>query len=453
MSSTICQTNRTIFACIRDLILSTVLLALSAWGTLFSQETANDLLIAAVDKREIAKVKELLRGGALVNFEQSGSGTTPLNAAILTQDPLLVKLLLDEGADVHFQTEHGETALIFAGFAAKGEVLETILKAPRVEINATNRYGLTPLMAAASSGNLASTRILLAHGARVDIQDKQGDSALIVGARQNASEVVKALLDAKANPNLENESRRSAIYYAVQHDNLGVVQYLLDQGASICEKTENGAATWKLASANPNVKLRMIVLKRLQECEIAEIEADDAKARRVRSKSEQQLDLSLAYVLTDRPDVSKVRELLKKGADPNYRPRDARPILYNAIETENLEIVKALIEHGADVNNISVRAGMSPLVIPCYKGQLGMVKLLLEAGVKLDVPSSGGDTPLMVASSHGFDEIVEELLKAKADPNRKAENGTTALMEACRRGHISVSKRLLEAGADPRACY
>jgi len=82
-------------------------------------------------------------------------------------------------------------------------------------------------------------------------------------------------------------------------------------------------------------------------------------------------------------------------------------------------------------------------------GHLEVVKLLLEHGADPNVKNRDGKTPLHNAASEGHLEVVKLLLERGADPNVKDDDGNTPLHNAAWRGHLEVVKLLLEHGADP----
>jgi ankyrin repeat protein len=74
-------------------------------------------------------------------------------------------------------------------------------------------------------------RYLLAAGARPDLQDNQGDSALIAAARIGWAEGAELLLSRRANVNLANSRGETALIFAVQRRDLPMVRLLMASGA------------------------------------------------------------------------------------------------------------------------------------------------------------------------------------------------------------------------------
>ena len=93
----------------------------------------------------------------------------------------------------------------------------------------------------------------------------------------------------------------------------------------------------------------------------------------------------------------------------------------------DLEIVKFLVESGADVN-AKDKEGWSVLMEASYEGHLKVIKYLIENGkVNVNAKDDDGWTALMRASWRGYFEIVKYLVEKGADINIKNNNGKTAL--------------------------
>jgi hypothetical protein len=101
-------------------------------------------------------------------------------------------------------------------------------------------------------------------------------------------------------------------------------------------------------------------------------------------------------------------------------------------------------------NSLSQKNRSKTLLIDAaIKGDIEVVKSLLQQQVDPNIKNELAITPLMESSRNGHQDIVNLLLNAKADPNIRAMNGETALMWAVDEGDLEIVKALLQAGADP----
>jgi ankyrin repeat protein len=167
----------------------------------------------------------------------------------------------------------------------------------------------------------------------------------------------------------------------------------------------------------------------------------------------------VSYLNSNEP--SKIQKIINKGFDVNGigNPLNAPP-LHLAITYNRHDIVKILIENGADVNATDPLNGYTALMAalggypsPNYD----TVKLLLERGA--DANRSGGEDviPLFVASSpdiyknEASPEIIKLLIESGADVNKLTARGFTPVMFAAGAGAANASdiiKIFADNGAD-----
>ncbi|KAK4041974.1 ankyrin repeat domain-containing protein 50 [Parachaetomium inaequale] len=135
--------------------------------------------------------------------------------------------------------------------------------------------------------------------------------------------------------------------------------------------------------------------------------------------------------------------------DVNFRDLLDRTPLSHAAERGHLGVAKLLLGKGAKVDFSDCHLGMSPLAHASHSGYEALVTLLLEHGA--DVNSRGwlsGRSPLSYASQRGHLGIVKLLLERGAEVDPKSEDGSTPLSCAAEEGHEAVMAFLLENGAD-----
>ena len=121
--------------------------------------------------------------------------------------------------------------------------------------------------------------------------------------------------------------------------------------------------------------------------------------------------------------------------------------LIDAARNGDIQRVQELLENGADINSIGYD-GDTALIRASDKGYVDIVKLLLDYGADPNIQSEeGGDTALILASTHPdtwhvYTDIVRLLLENGANPNIQTEWGQTALSGAKNWGHTDIVKLL-----------
>jgi ankyrin repeat protein len=116
-----------------------------------------------------------------------------------------------------------------------------------------------------------------------------------------------------------------------------------------------------------------------------------------------------------------------------------------------MEAVRALVEHGANVNVKESRGGQTALMWAVSEGRLEVARLLIDRGALVNDASASGFTPLMFAARGGNVELARHLLSKGARINETAQDGASPLHVAVVRGHVELAELLLTHGADPNA--
>ena len=149
------------------------------------------------------------------------------------------------------------------------------------------------------------------------------------------------------------------------------------------------------------------------------------------------------------------RHTVKKMRGGETTKTKYNPLLITAVNEGDIEQVKRLLKSNPppDIDEKGV-SGVTALIVASAKSSTEdrnpeIVKLLLEEGANVNIETDSGITPLMGASLDGNDEIVELLLEKSPELNKQDKiSDMTALMAAAKGGHYEVVKLLLEAGVD-----
>ena len=145
-------------------------------------------------------------------------------------------------------------------------------------------------------------------------------------------------------------------------------------------------------------------------------------------------------------DIANI--LLNDDADPNKTDKKGRTALMLAAKRGHVDIAKALLEFGAYANTTD-KEGQTAL--DKADDNIEVVKALLEGGADATIGRGGMTVLLNKAAIDGNNEIVKTLLDGGVNPNAADKDGKTALMMAAYNGHSEIAKILLAAGANPNA--
>jgi ankyrin repeat protein len=132
-------------------------------------------------------------------------------------------------------------------------------------------------------------------------------------------------------------------------------------------------------------------------------------------------------------NIEEVGNLLKSGADINNAAEDeyyAYGALYIAINTKNEAMVKFLIDHKPDLNTQINEEGYSLLVAAIDSRNVNIVKLLIQSGANIEVFTDPEGNkkfiPLLEATQANQPEMVKLLLEKGADPHEMSFEGLSA---------------------------
>jgi len=500
---------------------------------------------AAMDGNRDA-VKALLKQAADVNAAQ-GDGMTALHWAAMKNDADLVQTLLYAGANAKATTRIGAyTPLLLAAKSGNAEVIEPLVKAG-ADVNTATANGTTALMFAAASGNVAAVQALLERGADANAKESvRGLTPAMFAAASNRATVIDLL--AKKGADLKATSKVTDLA-ALSRDPAALREFT--QGNPTVPGQEpqgsrNGPAPAGRGGRGPqtpgvdrNFQLNELVaaqggmtplLLAAREGHLESVQALITAGADVNQVSAgDRTSPLLIATINGHFDLAKV--LLEKGANPNLAAENNGTPLYGAIncewapkalypqprayvnqKTTYLELMKALLDKGADPNvrlNKKVwysgysfdlsgvdEIGATPFWRAAYASDVDAMKLLVSYGADPNIrtkKSAGrpraGDidrevkdvsglpavpvggpavTPLQAAAGVGYGEgfaanshrfapggmlaavkyLVEDL---GADVNAYDHEGNTALHHAAARGDVEMIQYLVAKGADVKA--
>ena len=148
-----------------------------------------------------------------------------------------------------------------------------------------------------------------------------------------------------------------------------------------------------------------------------------------------------------RGDVAEIRRLISNGVNVNAADSSGFTALM-AAAVDATDAVPDLLAAGANVDTKDYVEGATALTIACQRKNLQVIKALVNHGANVNAISKYGQTPLMTAANTCSDPVVRYLLQNGAKVAEKSASGGTALFSAVVQGCVDVANVLLQAGAD-----
>lgn len=364
----------------------------------YAQEVQNPLQ-AAVFRNQVEVTELLLERGPkdLVNMPDQ-DGWTALHDAATGGYPQMVEKLIFAGADK--DTRGPFRPINCACFDGKHAAVRALLQngvKPEYDVDDDDLW--LPLPAAASYGYTKCVKALLKFGkVNVDCQSP-GGTPLFMAVNNRHLDICRVLLDYKADPDSEINVK-PILVLAADEDNLDAVKLLIERG-------------------NPSSDSRTMALHK---------------------------------AITKGTNVEIVRFLLNNGAESGGNT-ETGSIIVDAAAGKSTDILKALIEHDANVDEVDDH-GRTPLHAA---ENCSMTRILLQAGANINVSTTGETlTPLHIAVDMGRTEVVKAMLEAEPDLELKSSStytfpGFSALAFAVWRDNAEITKLLLDAGANPNS--
>lgn len=147
-------------------------------------------------------------------------------------------------------------------------------------------------------------------------------------------------------------------------------------------------------------------------------------------------------------DINLANQLIKGGANVNGIDETGQSPLHHACYLGYVDIVKILINSGADVNKKVPERNLTPLYGATMNGDLDVVTLLVDNGAKINIKDDQGTAPLMAACWIGSLEVVGYLITKGGRFNIKNDYGTNLLHYACQSDNFELVNFLIEKGCE-----
>ena len=328
-----------------------------------------------------------------------------------------------------------------------------------------DKDGMTLLHMVCRDGHKEFAEHLIERGAEVNLPDDEGRTAIHYAVMGGNSELVESLLELGSDPNKLTKKKDTPLHFAAKYSEVKDVQFLIEHGASI------KAINWTLLDNLKDQRRRqdkiyfdsgeqsIIALKSALGLKTPEsLQNDNEDEDEDEDEDDDGGDrYANAFEAVGAPkkddgrnpaivDLDKIPfDLLPREAS-DAANIDGMTALLFAAQNGNTDIVKYLVEHGADIKAQDSLLSRSALHFAAESGNLECIKYLAEKGADLLDKDIHGATPLHYAAKGNHLDVVKYLVGKKMDYTAKDVRGWTAMHYAACGGSIDVVKYLLAKG-------
>lgn len=358
----------------------------------------------AAERGHLLAVRALVATGANVGLRYGSNECSPLDVAAVSGHVRVVKAIVPHVSDINAAASDGRTALHRAAFFNQAGVIDALVRAGADVDACDSECHWTPLHDASSQCSSDAVAVLVAHGANINVMDKEGRAPLHLITEGGHAPAARALLAAGADCGLRyGDSELSVLDLAVREAHLELMQEVMKH-----------------------------------------VDVNDAGS----------LGYTALHHAAFWDEAAVIDSLVEAGADSEARDIDGRTPLHAAALKGSSEAVVALVRHGVELNALDGE-GRAPLHLAAEYGHIYAAEALLAAGVDctLRVDAGGGNewSALDLAAGEGHARIVREFMRRGADANASDSQGNTALHRAAFTNKAAAIDALAEAGADVEA--
>nr|XP_011439516.2 putative ankyrin repeat protein RF_0381 [Crassostrea gigas] len=399
----------------------------------FYKITASISLVHAAAGFGHIKILNLLKKYSCDINAKTKNNKTPLYYAVKTRQLDIIDYLLSLGVNVNIPVYPEKfTPLHVAIDLRYMDVNHKLLTVKCLNINKRNTDGESPLLHAVRISFHEAFESLLEAGAKCDVQDEKGNTALMMGVI-HGMEYVQPLINKGANLSIKNKRNQTALSFALHRLMAGdteMVCYLVENGADPNVAGDDGNPPIVLSSIAGAFDVAQKLIKHGAE---------------VTSKNAQ--GYNALHVAAWYGHIGFVNLLPRIRLDYDTRTNDGHTPLSLAAQRNQLEVINKLLPRGCNVNNMD-KDGNTPLLYATLNRNLKMVSKLVNAGANPDCRNAQGQTALHIAAWNGYTDIVDLLLKTGMEHDTRTNDGNTPLSLAAHGNHLEVINMLLRLGCN-----
>ena len=390
-------------------------LALPSQG--LSQEAPEKPIWDAASDGDIEAIEAHIAAETDLN-EQNETGYTPLHYGVMKTRPGVVALLLEAGADPDVVNNQAKTPLDLAISGSKDEIIDLLLEA-----GAAVEPPVDGIHVLAWNNEVIGVKLHIYAGTDIDQADELGNIPLLLAVEKGHIGVLELLIKHEANLEVSDPDGFTPLIMSAELNHPELLQLLLDAGADIAaeDKAERTALDWAIImqSAEAETILR----------------ENDAPSGAEKS--------FIAAIQTN--NIDAVKALLEKGVDVNEPAYTTKTPLHYASHSRNKDILKLMLIEGAELE-AKTEQGFTPLSYAIGLNHPDNCQILLEAGADVDAIDNWKRTGLNVTAGLGLPEVTAILLEFGATANTLDQWNWSALDVAEAYEFTEVAELIIETG-------
>jgi len=255
----------------------------------------------------------------------------------------------------------------------------------KYDINQKNEEGLTPLLNAILCGNISIAKILIQHGADVNItEDTSGYSPLIFACLSGDKSLIKLLLDNGAEISIRAKDGTTPLTAALRYGRKDICELMSDIEPDILTKEGTNALIQVSYDGNMDV-VNYLLMKGVS------INASHTDG------------FTSLMAASQEGHINIVKDMLKHGADINAKDHKGQTALMHAAIGGTVSFITEEGSPAPDENEIE------QAISEKIKSNKAVVSLLIESGANIQEKDNNGMSALDHALEHRYNDIVKLL--------------------------------------------
>lgn len=333
-------------------------------------------------------------------------GMTPLIVSIYNNRPDIVELLIQSHVDVNQKDNTDTHPLYWATLNNSIQIVEMLLNA-NASIDAMAKDGVTALWVASKHGYIHIVDLLIRKSASVNLKTtKELATPLMVALAWGREAVVHRLLAAGADVNVENRDGSTTFMISCSYSSIDIISKIIKMGVDVNKHNHLHHTAWSFFFQRRRIDINH--MKRIVKLFLK-------AGFDVNSRSDFGLYPPLYYVIIRADTTEIVKMLLAAGANPDGTYGKNKPLLYLAKDQAPVEISLLLFAAGArNVNYKNGKGQPSLFSLIDYEGLQpervdALLSYYLTLGADINASDNKGHTVLHYAQKRGYNKTCETL--------------------------------------------